>query len=101
LKRLPALDRARCEFMLITDDFIMATRHALPEGQGEPPVALFADHPIVHIAQPVEFALETKGRNPANLPSYIQIARRSSSMLMNHSSTRRKTSSTPQRQHVG
>jgi hypothetical protein len=71
LKRLPALDRPRCEFVLVTNDLIVAAGRAFPEGQGETPVALFADHPIVHIAQPVELALETEGRNPANLPGHI------------------------------
>src|SRR4029450_293220 len=71
LKRLPALDRPRCEFVLITHDFIVAARRAFPEGQGKTPVALFADHPIVHIAQPVDLAFETKGRNPANLPGEL------------------------------
>ena len=29
---------------------------ALPDGQRQPPVALLADHPVVHVAQPVHLA---------------------------------------------
>ena len=71
LKRLPAFDSPCCEFVLVTNDFIVAARRAFPKGQGETPVALFADHPIVHVAQPVKLAIETKGWNPANLPGHV------------------------------
>ena len=42
-------------------------RRAVVDRQREPPVALLADHPVVHVAQPVELALVAEVGDPADL----------------------------------
>ena len=66
-KIIPALNGALFQFVLITNYFVMVAGRAFPEGQRQTPVALFADHPVVHIAQPIQLAFQTKGGYPANL----------------------------------
>ena len=67
LERLPALDRALLELLATTDDLDRAARRAVVDRQREPPVALLADHPVVHVAEPVELALVAEVRDPADL----------------------------------
>src|SRR6266702_3576745 len=44
---------------------------AVIDGQCQSPVALLRDHPIVHIAQPIQFSLQAKCRNPCDLVNDI------------------------------
>ena len=66
-KNLVALHRARPQVMVAADDIEMPARLALPDGQRQAPVALLADHPIVHVAQPVHLAVIAKFRMPVDL----------------------------------
>ena len=70
-KLLPALHSTSFQFVLIANDLVMPTGVAFPERQGESPVAFLADHPIVHVAQPVQLTVETEGRNPADLARHV------------------------------
>ena len=67
LERLPALDRALVELLAAADDLDRAARRAVVDRQRQAPVALLADHPVVHVAQPVELALVAEVRDPADL----------------------------------
>ena len=63
-ERLPALDRAIPEFGLTADDVDVAAGRALIDGKRQSPVALLGDHPVVHVRQPVELAIQTEARMP-------------------------------------
>ena len=67
-KFLPAFDSAFLQFFATADSFkvVAGFRIALPDGQGQSPVAFFGDHPIVHIAQPIQFAIFAKRRYPVD-----------------------------------
>ena len=67
LERLPALDRALLELLATADDLDRAARRAVVDRQRQPPVALLADHPVVHVAEPVQLALVAEVRDPADL----------------------------------
>jgi len=45
----------------------LAALSAGEERQGEAPVALLGDHPVIHVAQPVQFPLHTEAGDPADL----------------------------------
>ena len=48
---------ARClQFVLVADHIVMPAVFAYPDRQRQSPIALLADHPVVHIAQPVHLA---------------------------------------------
>ena len=67
LELLPALDGALLEFVAATDDLDSPAGRAVVDRQREPPVALLADHPVVHVAQPVELTLVAEVGDPADL----------------------------------
>ena len=64
---VPAIDGARFEFGLAAHHVDVAAL-ALPDRQREAVVALLGDHPVVHVAQPVELALHTEGGHPVDAP---------------------------------
>ena len=43
-------DQALFQFFVAADDLEVATSGAFPDGQCQPPVALLADHPVMHVA---------------------------------------------------
>src|SRR5438132_7135403 len=63
----PAGNGQFLQLILPADDLEAATLWAVVDGQSQSPVAFLRDHPVVHIAQPVQFALKTKGRYPVDL----------------------------------
>ena len=71
LEFLPACHRSLLEFVLIADDLKVAARLALPDRQRQPPVALLTDHPVMHVAQPVQLAVQAERGDPANLPGHL------------------------------
>jgi len=71
LENVPARHGTRLELVLVLDHLIVIARVALPDGQRQPPVAFLADHPVVHVTQPVQLAVKAKGRDPANLTGHI------------------------------
>ena len=59
---------ARCvELVAPADHVDRAARAALVDRQRQPPVALLADHPVAHVAQPVELALVAEIGDPADV----------------------------------
>ncbi len=67
LELVPARHRALVELLAAADDLDRAARRAVVDRQRQAPVALLADHPVVHVAQPVELALVAEVRDPADL----------------------------------
>ena len=67
LERVPALDRPLVELLAPADDVERAARLAVVDRQRQAPVALLADHPVVHVQEPVELALVAEARDPADL----------------------------------
>ena len=66
LKRHPAFHCARLEFF-IAADYLEAAIGIFPNWQSETPIALLADHPVVHVVQPIGLALFAKRRHPVDL----------------------------------
>ena len=64
LERLPALDRALVQLLAAADDVERAARLAVVDRQGQAPVALLRDHPVVHVQEPVELPLVAEVRDP-------------------------------------
>ena len=86
LKLLPALNGPLPQFLLAANDVEPATLLALPDRQGQPPVALLGDHPVMHVAQPVHLPLEAEGRNPAGVLQDLHdlVAKVSLLLLLGH-----------------
>ena len=97
----PAFDGALFQFFARTDHFEVAAVLAIEDGQRQTPVALLADHPVVHVAQPVEFALLAEVGNPADVVGDVHHRLAQAVHEMYHSSTRRKISGVLQRQQTG
>ena len=55
------------QLILTADDLKAATLWAVVDGQSQSPVAFLRDHPVIHIAQPVQFTLKAEGRYPVDL----------------------------------
>ncbi len=68
---IPAFDRAFFQFVFIADHVVVAAVITDPDRQGQAPIAFLGDHPVVHIAQPVEFAFVTELGDPADLVDHI------------------------------
>ena len=68
---LHTLYRALGQLGLAADHLEVAAL-ALEDGQRQPPVTLLGDHPIVHVAKPVELAFETERRYPGDLPGHVR-----------------------------
>src|SRR5205807_603541 len=56
----PAGNGQFLQLILTADDLEAATLWAVVDGQSQSPVAFLRDHPVVHIAQPVQFTLKTE-----------------------------------------
>ncbi len=67
LELFPALNRTLLQLVLTADDFEVAADSAFPDGQSQAPVPLLADHPVVHVAQPVQLPLQAERRDPTDL----------------------------------
>ena len=67
LECLPALDSPAPELLPPADHLDRPARLAVVDRQRESPVALLADHPVVHVQEPVELPLVAEARNPADL----------------------------------
>ena len=65
---LPAGDGPLPQLVLVADDLEVTALLAFPDGQRQAPVALLGDHPVVHVAQPVQLPLQPEGGDPADLP---------------------------------
>jgi serine protease inhibitor ecotin len=65
-QKLPTLDGARFEFYIVADNLIVPTMIACPKGQRQAPIAFLADHPIMHVAQPIQLALQAERWDPAD-----------------------------------
>ena len=59
--------RARCSSSRPPMTSTRAARRAVVDRQRQAPVALLADHPVVHVAEPVELALVAEVGDPADL----------------------------------
>ena len=66
LEPFPTHDRASLQLLAAADDLDRAAGRAVVDRQRQPPVALLADHPVVHVAEPVELALIPEVRDPAD-----------------------------------
>src|SRR5690606_41778536 len=64
---LPARDRPVLQRMFRPDNLEGATFVTIEDRQSETPVPLLGDHPVVHILEPVELALEAERRVPVRL----------------------------------
>ena len=67
LERLPALDGALAQLLAAADDLHRAARRAVVDRQRQPVVALLGDHPVAHVAEPVELPLVAESGDPADL----------------------------------
>src|SRR5262245_28016476 len=65
LEGFPAGDGPRFQLLKTPDHFKLTTLLAFPDGQRQSPIAFLEDHPVAHVAQPVEFALQAPLWNPA------------------------------------
>ena len=102
LERRPSLRPPSLKLLAPADDLEMLAVAADPDRQGQAPEALLGDHPVAHVAEPVH----ARGlRRPAGIHltvgDQLPGSRSRQSMPMNHSSTRRKSSSVLQRQQCG
>ena len=70
-ERFPALDRTGLQFLAAADHVHPAAGAAVVDRQRQPPVALLADHPVVHVAEPVELPLVAEVRDPADLVDHV------------------------------
>src|SRR5260370_2128576 len=71
LKLFPAGYSSFFQLVLAADDLECTALLTIIDRQSQSPVALLGDHPVVHVAQPVQFALQAKGWNPGVLARYI------------------------------
>src|SRR5450755_1804622 len=67
LELFPARDCAFLQFLFAADDLEGSTLRTIEDWQREAPVALLGDHPIVHVAQPVQFAIQAERWYPGDL----------------------------------
>ena len=72
-KGFPPFNSPLFQFVLAAHDVEVTTIwvFANPDRQGQPPVTFLADHPIVHVAQPVHFTIIAEGRIPVDLIDHI------------------------------
>ncbi len=54
-----------CELGLAADDLEGSARLAFVDRQRQTPVALFRDHPVVHMREPVELAVHAERQAPS------------------------------------
>ncbi|OPZ97572.1 MAG: hypothetical protein BWY71_01558 [Planctomycetes bacterium ADurb.Bin412] len=66
LEFVPALDGPLFQFVITADDVEPAAL-ALEDRQRQPPEPFLADHPVVHVLQPVQLLILSPLRNPADL----------------------------------
>ena len=64
-------DGALAQLVAAADHVESLTVVAVPDRQRQAPVALLRDHPVAHVAQPVELAIETEIWDPANLARHV------------------------------
>ncbi len=74
LELVPTLDGALLQLLLAADDVEPAAL-AAPDGQRQAPVALLGDHPVAHVGQPVQLAVQPPLGNPAYLPGHVAYLR--------------------------
>ena len=67
LELFPAGNGALTQLVATADHVEPLAALAVPDGQRQAPVALLGDHPVVHVAQPVELALKAEVGDPADL----------------------------------
>jgi hypothetical protein len=67
LELIPSLDGTLLELIATADDLDPTARRAVIDRQSEAPVALLADHPVVHVVEPVELTLVPEIGDPADL----------------------------------
>ena len=67
LERVPAADRPLVQLVAPADDLDRAARRAVVDRQRQPPVALLADHPVVHVAEPVELPVVAEVGDPPDV----------------------------------
>ncbi len=68
---LPSSDGAFFQFCLTADDAKAAALVTFVDGQRQAVIPLFADHPIVHVSQPIHFAVMPKAGIPVDLVNPI------------------------------
>ncbi len=56
VQHVQAARGALLQLIVTADDLKIAALRALPDGQRQSPITLLADHPVVHVAQPVHLA---------------------------------------------
>ncbi len=67
----PAFNGAFFQFFARADHIEVAAVLAIVDRQRQAVVALLADHPVVHVAQPVELALFAEVGNPADVVGHV------------------------------
>ena len=70
LELAPALNGARGQLFPAGQDVDSAAR-AVVDRQGQAPIALLADHPVMHVQEPVQLPLVTESRDPLDVADYI------------------------------
>src|SRR4051794_2838087 len=64
---VPASDGARLQLVTTAYHVEVAARLALPDRQGQSPVALLGDHPVGHVHEPVDLAVVAEAGDPVDL----------------------------------
>ena len=67
VERVPAGLRLLFKLFATTDDVKVAARATFPDGQRQSPIALLGDHPVAHVAKPIQLALHAPRGNPSRL----------------------------------
>src|ERR1035437_8753841 len=66
LECLPAFDRPFGQLLATADDCNLAAMGALVDRERQAPIALLADHPVVHVEEPVELSLIPETGDPGD-----------------------------------
>ena len=66
LEVLPPRHRSRSKLLRRCDDVHVAAFRALVDRERQTPVPLLADHPVVHVAQPVQLAVQAEVWDPVD-----------------------------------
>src|SRR5260370_38481735 len=64
IELLPAGDSSLLQFLFATDDLEGTTLWTIVVRQPQSPEAFLGDHQVIHIAQPIPFAIPTEVRVP-------------------------------------
>src|SRR5262245_57077881 len=71
LEGVPALHSAFAKLLFTADDVDIAALSAFEDWQRQTPVALLGDHPVVHVREPIELAVQAEAWIPLRRPGSV------------------------------